>query len=209
MRALICPTITATNPHDYRVQLSRVAPFAKRIHIDFMDGAFAHPKSISVVEAHWPRHIKADFHMMYKNPEKHLDVIASLRPFTVIVHAEAEGNFVPFADALHELGIGVGVAILPETPVSAIAPALPMIDHALVFSGKLGHNGGVADMQLLSKVRELREQKPDLEIGWDGGVNISNVWRLMDNGVDILNVGGYIQHSVDPAAAYATLEALT
>lgn len=209
MRALVVPTITATDPHDYRVQLSRVTPFAKRLHIDFMDGVFAHPKSISLVEAHWPRHIKADLHIMYKDPSKYFDTIASLRPFTVVIHAESEGNFVAFADALHELGIGVGVAVLPETPVSAITPALPLIDHVLVFSGKLGHNGGLADMRLLTKVHELRTLKPELEIGWDGGVNISNVWRLVDNGVDILNVGGFIQHAVDPAKAYATLESLT
>lgn len=209
MRSMIVPTITAYDPHDYRVQLHRIAPFAKRIHVDFMDGHFASPKSISLIEAHWPKDKTVDLHIMYANPEKYLQVITSLRPFTVIVHAEADGNFAPFADALHERGIGVGLALLPETPVEAIEPALPMLEHVLVFSGKLGHNGGIADMSLLSKVQRLRELRPDLEIGWDGGVNLSNVWRLTDNGVDILNVGGFIQHAVDPAQAYATLESLT
>ena len=209
MSAIICPTITASNPHEYRAQLERITPFAERIHVDFMDGEFAHPKSISLVEAHWPRNIKADLHLMYRRPAKYLHVLQSLRPFTVIVHAEADGDFMELAASLHEAGLGVGLALLPETSVDAVAPALPVIDHVLVFSGHLGHQGGVADMALLTKVRELRQRKPELEIGWDGGVNISNVWRLADNGVNVLNVGGFIQHAVDPANAYATLEALT
>ena len=38
------------------------------------------------------------------------------------------------------------MALLPTTPVSAITPALHMIDHVLIFSGDLGHYGGQADL---------------------------------------------------------------
>ena len=39
--AVICPTVTAVSEHDYKEQLLRLKPFAKRIHIDLMDGRFA------------------------------------------------------------------------------------------------------------------------------------------------------------------------
>jgi len=207
MNARICPTITAYDPSDYRVQLQRVAPFAKRLHIDFMDGQFASPKSISLGEAYWPDHIRIDLHLMYHYPARHTRTILSYKPFTVIVHAEADGEFLTFADTLHQHGIGVGVALLPETPVEAVAPALHSIDHILIFSGKLGHNGGIADLNLLHKVRQLQQLKPQLEIGWDGGINASNAAMLVRGGIDVLNVGGFIQHATDPARAYATLEA--
>jgi ribulose-phosphate 3-epimerase len=207
MSAIICPTITAYNPPDYRVQLNRVLPFAPRIHVDFMDGIFAGPKGVSLNEAYWPDDVVVDIHIMYENPSRSLVWLLQLRPSMVIVHAEAKGAFTSLADSLHQNGIGVGVCLLPETPVSAILPALDYIDHVLIFSGRLGHNGGIADMQLLNKVRNLRHYKPELEIGWDGGVNISNARQLADGGVDVLNVGGFIQHATDPIKAYTTLVA--
>jgi ribulose-phosphate 3-epimerase len=74
----------------------------------------------------------------------------------------------------------------------------------LIFSGKLGHFGGHADLDLLDKVRQLKEIKPTLEIGWDGGVNDQNAAELAHGGIDVLNAGGYL-HGKDPAAAYAKL----
>ncbi len=51
----------------------------------------------------------------------------------------------------------------------------------------------------------LRKLKPELEIGWDGGVNDTNAAILVQSGVDVLNVGGFIQKSKDPQAAYNKL----
>lgn len=210
MPATICPTITAYDPHEYRAQLNRITPFAERVHIDMMDGRFAGPLSIGLSETYWPDGLQIDLHLMYQEPAYALDDVLELKPTLVIVHAEADGDFGRWAAALHQAGIQVGVALLPVTPVDAIAPALPVIDHVLIFSGNLGHQGGsTADLRLLSKARRLRELKPELEIGWDGGINGKNASEIERGGVDVLNVGGYIQHAIDPARAYATLKKLT
>jgi ribulose-phosphate 3-epimerase len=52
----------------------------------------------------------------------------------------------------------------------------------------------------------LKQYKPDLEVGWDGGINDQNVAELINGGVDVLNVGGYIQRAEDPARAFAALQ---
>jgi pentose-5-phosphate-3-epimerase len=76
----------------------------------------------------------------------------------------------------------------------------------LIFSGNLGYQGGsVADMQLLEKVDLLKKHKPNLEIGWDGGVNDQNVAELVLADVDVLNVGGFLQTSANPVATYHAL----
>ena len=94
-------------------------------------------------------------------------------------------------------------------PVSGkILSSLEKIDHVLIFSGDLGHFGGKADLTLLNKVKYLKDKKPSLEIGWDGGINDQNAQNLLDGGVDVLNVGGYIQRSGDPAHAYAILKGI-
>jgi ribulose-phosphate 3-epimerase len=198
----ICPTVTADNAHTYRTQIERVAPFALRIHIDISDGIFSPVKLVDPDKIWWPGGVRADIHAMLNYPFVHTELFRSLGPQMVIVHAEAEGDFMKFAETMHHHGIEVGVALLQQTPVDTIRPALPFIDHVLIFSGDLGHFGGNADMGLLEKVRLLRHYKPTLEIGWDGGINDQNARALAEGGVDVLNVGGFIQRSENPESAY-------
>lgn len=204
--SIICPTITAFNLHEYREQMEKVAPFAKRIHIDFMDGLFTTTKSPDLEKVWWPQHITADLHIMFQRPNAHLEVLRRLKPNLVIVHAEADGDFQKLADELHAAGIKAGVALFEDTPVKVIEPALKSIDHVLIFSGDLGRHGGKANLGLLGKASELKDLKPELEISWDGGINEQNAIHLVKAGVDVLNVGGFIQNASDPAGAYAKLE---
>lgn len=202
----ICPTITAANPEEYRAQMERIEPFAGRIHVDAADGKFAPRRLVNFDQIWWRGDRVVDLHLMYVWPTIHRDVILALAPRLVIIHAESEGNFAGFASILHHHGIEVGVALLPKTPASAIAPALAIIDHVLIFSGNLGHQGGShADLKLLDKARELKQLKPTLEIGWDGGVNDKNIAEIASAGVEVINVGGFIQKSDDPANAYSKL----
>lgn len=206
--AVICPTVLAANPHDFKAQIDRLQPFAGRIHIDLMDGKFAKPKSISPEHIWWPPGVDVDLHVMYKKPFAINHYYESMPLRTVIVHAEAKGDFMEFAAAMKRSGKKVGVALLAATAVDTIAGGLEMIDHVLIFSGHLGHFGGKADPALLPKIKQLRALKPSLEIGWDGGINDRNAAALSAAGIDVLNVGGYIQHAENPTSAYRHLESV-
>lgn len=205
----ICPTITVENADDYRKQMERIEIFAPRIHVDVADGNFAPRKLINLDQIWWHGNRTIDLHVMYQQPSEYADIILALKPQLVIVHAEADGDFIGFADALHSHGIEVGVALLPETPAEILEPAIHVVDHVLIFSGKLGHYGGHTDLKLLDKVGILKSMKPQLEIGWDGGIDDQNIAALVQGGVDVLNVGGFIQGSNEPQRAYATLKYIT
>lgn len=202
---VICPSVLARDKDEYHRQMEKVAGFAERIQIDLTDGVFAPKQTIKPEDAWWPVGVQADFHLMYRDPHHVTDVILQHRPNMIIIHAEASGNFVAFAESLRHKGVKVGVALLPQTPVTTIMPALDKIDHVLIFSGQLGEFGGHANMDLLNKTRELKRHRPQLEIGWDGGVDERNISQLAFGGVDVFVVGGYIQKSSDPEKAYRTL----
>lgn len=204
--AAICPTVTPTDPHDYRQQIERIAHFTERLHLDFMDGKLAPTKSPPLQAVWWPVGVKADLHLMYQQPDQYLSIILEHQPHLVIIHAEAQGDFASFAQSLHGTNIKVGVALLAKTSPKVIESSLDMIDHVLIFSGDLGHFGGRANLALLEKVKHLKELKPELEIGWDGGVNVTNAKQLVEGGVDVLNVGGFIQRAEDPHTAYAKIK---
>lgn len=206
--AIICPTVTAYDLHEYRAQMERIVPFAGRIHVDLMDGRFAPTQSPAIERLWLPLGVPCDIHLMYQKPMHYLEQIIKLKPQLVIIHNEAEVHHMLLAAELHKVGIRAGLAILHDTPVENAYQIMHSFDHVLIFSGKLGHHGGVADVGLIDKVQKVRVHHPTAEIGWDGGINDQNVRQLVEAGVDILNVGGYIQGASDPAAAYATLEAL-
>lgn len=207
MSGIVCPTVTATTTEEeYKTQMERIAPFAHRIQIDLADGVFASPKTVGPELAWWPVGVKADIHIMFKQPFLAAKEVLKHQPNLVIVHAESNGNFQEFYSLCRDHNVKVGVALLPATPVSALFGALDSIDHVLVFSGNLGEYGGSADLKLLAKVKELKAKKPSLEIGWDGGVNDQNAAQLILGDVDVLNVGGFIQKAEDPEKAYHVLE---
>lgn len=204
--SVICPTVTAENTHSYREQIERISGFAKRVHLDFADGTLSEVKLIDLKLAWLPEPMAVDLHLMFKRPEQYLDQAIKLKPNLVILHAEADGDFKELAKKLHAQGIKTGVALLSKTAVTKIEASFQIIDHVLIFSGDLGHFGGKADLSLLEKVIRIKQFKPSIEIGWDGGINEQNAKKLRLSGVDVLNVGGFIQHAEEPGEAYATLE---
>lgn len=205
--SVICPTVTAYSPDEYKQQMDAVSSFADRVHIDFMDGDFAPTISPSVSQSWWPRTVRADLHIMHRRPMEVLRDIVAHHPNLVVVHEEAE-NVVNFVHEMHEQRIKVGIALLPNTPPEKLHQYSSVIDHVLIFSGNLGHHGGQANLALLDKVKQVRIMWPHIEIGWDGGINSENIRALADAGVDVLNTGGAIQHSDNPQNAYIGLQQL-
>lgn len=205
---VVAPTITTDDPQLYKQHMLRIAKFATRVHIDVADGIFAPTKLTPLKEVWWASKLHADVHVMYKDPFKYIKIFLAMQPDLLIVHAEAEGDFETFAKLLHKHNIKVGVALLPKTKAETIVPALEYIDHVLIFGGKLGFQGGKAQLKNLKKVRVLRRHKPGLEISWDGGINDRNAAKLIKGGIDVLNVGGFISKAVNPYAAYATLKSV-
>lgn len=208
--AIICPTITPTtdSSHEYRQQMETIAPFSKRIQIDLMDGDFASPKSINPIQAWWPSGIIADIHLMFRKPQNHLETLVSLKPNMVIIHAEAQGNLTGVIEHLQKLGIKAGVALLADSSVEDNRKIIMVADHVLLFAGTLGSIGGRADMKVLKKIPEVRAIRNNMEIGWDGGANESNVVALAEAGVDVINVGSAIQKSAQPKESYSSLSKL-
>lgn len=203
----ICPTVTVIDgdPHHYREQIEKVSAFSSRVHIDLMDGDLAPTKSINPIQVWWPEGIEADIHLMYRKPLEHLETLVSLQPSLVVFHAEAEGDVAACMAHLKRFGIKAGVALLPHTEVKSVLEMVETADHVLIFAGNLGHFGGQADMTLTRKVVDIKAANPNAEIAWDGGINADNAATLAQAGIDVLDVGGFIQRSDAPKQAYASL----
>ena len=200
--AEIVPTILCETEADYKATVERLHPFAKRVHIDLADGVFAPTFTVGVNKIWWPKEWIVDIHAMVAQPSQYVDLLINMRPNTVIFHAEAQEDIVPSLQKLKAAGIHAGVALLKPTVPSTVKQYIDAADHVLVFSGDLGHYGGRADLMQLEKVRLIKAIRNDLEIGWDGGATVDNVFSLSQGGVAVINVGGAINKAPDPPAIY-------
>lgn len=207
--AVITPTITTDDPHEYREQMMAISDYSEGVHLDFSDGVFA-PTQLLPIDLAWRNDdLVTHAHMMYQNPLDYIDEIIHLEADLVILHAESD-DVKACAESLVENGTRVGIAILPETSVADLEELEleGFIEHVLVFGGNLGYQGGSADLDQLKKIPKIIELFPDAELAWDGGVNAENVVKIAKAGIDVINVGGYIKNAEDPQKAYDTLSSL-
>lgn len=203
----IVPTILTDNKQDYRSQIERINLFTRRVQIDVTDGVFAPYPTLDITNVWWPKNWAADLHLMASNPSNYLDTILKLRPSLCILHAEANEDLLPTFETLKEAGIKTGVALLPATYPGNVKPYIDAADHVLVFAGQLGVQGAPADMMQMEKIALIRNMKPEVEIGWDGGANITNVRALAHADLDVINVGSAISQASDPADVFQSLVA--
>jgi len=228
----IVPTITAATPADFATQLARL-DFASRLHIDIADGDFAPARTVNLDQIYWdnfrenlpgtpestPREI--DLHLMLSEPIQWLHQIVALNPRRAIFHVESDAprkNLPPIREHLAKFGIKFGVAILPETRVANVREIVALADEVLIFGGKLGFQGGTADLKQLEKIAQIREIWREVdeknpakilrEIAWDGGANANNIREIARAGVDVVNVGAAIARSGNPETAYRDLQNL-
>ncbi len=206
--ASIAPTINATTPEDYARRIDNVKPFATRLHIDVGDGVFTEVKTIGLSQVYDIDGVPFDLHLMMTHPESQIENIVSLQPRLVITHFEAPFDREAFFRQLREMDIQVGMAINVETTIEQVRDILPTIHHLLVFTGRLGHNGGEFRADCLEKIAQARAINPDLEIGVDGGLNQETSRLAVEAGANLLDVGSFIHDSDDPEIAYIAVQAI-
>lgn len=205
MAATIAPTVLAETTDQYKASMEKIHQLADRVHIDISDGEFAPTFTINAREAWWPQGWHADIHAMVARPSEYVEQLIALKADLIIFHAEVSEDLLPIMQRIKTAGVKAGIALQRPTVPSAVAALIEQADHVMIFSGNLGHYGGTASLMQLEKVRLIRAIKPDVEIGWDGGVTLDNAFNLAQGGIDVLNVGGTIAKSADPAATYNAL----
>lgn len=198
----LAPCITAETPEAYAQAVQRLQEFAERVHIDVADGEFAPTRLIEPAQLSWPSNWTVDIHAMVAYPSQYIQALIALKPSLVIFHSEVVEDLLPTLQQLKQVGIKAGIALLRPTVSKTVAQYIEAADHVLVFSGDLGHYGGTASLMQLEKVRLIRSIHPDVEIGWDGGASLENVFSLSQGGIGVINSGGAINNAADPADMY-------
>ena len=175
---------------------------ADYIHVDVMDGHFVSQITIGapVVAAirHWTN-LPLDVHLMVEAPERQINQFAEAGADIITVHIEACPHIHRAVQIIKKLGVKVGVALNPGTPIDTLKEALPSLDLVLVMTVNPGFGGQSFIETMLDKVARLRVEldrnglATELEV--DGGINAEVAPRVVAAGARVLVAGASVFNS--------------
>jgi ribulose-phosphate 3-epimerase len=205
----IIPAVLTDSPETLNTLLKQAESFTDYIQIDIMDGEFVPSRSITWEQiAGISTKLTWEAHLMVEQPEKHLEHFKKAGARKIIFHYEAAPAPEKTIAMARNLGIEMGLAVNPETPVSRILPLVGNIDSVLFLSVHPGFYGAKFIPEVLGKISELRLAQPALKMGIDGGIKESNIAQIASSGVDEICVGSAIFNQPQPAESYRKLLAL-
>ena len=177
---------------------------AEMVHVDVMDGHFVTnitfgPPVIKKIRKYST--IPFDVHLMIAPVHKYIKDFADAGADIITVHPEATDNLVQTIELIKSLGKKAGVSLNPKTTLDSILPVLHLVDLVLVMSVNPGFGGQKFMPEVLSKVKELRakidQEKLNIDIEIDGGIDFETAKLAKDAGVDILVSGTTLFDSKD------------
>jgi len=191
----IIPAILAKKREEFAAKLSAVAPFAKRVQIDIMDGEFVpnttlQPKDFPPL----PEGMEATYHLMVKDPLSYAKEIGR-KGAIYELHVEALGDIGGAVARVKGLGGRVALAISPDTPAELLLPYKGKIEHALVMSVYPGFSGQKYIGRVEGKMRLLSQS--GIRVAVDGGVGIGSARSAARAGATLLYVASAIFEKPD------------
>lgn len=150
---------------------------ADAFHLDVMDGHFVPnltfgPALVAAVRRHTK--LPLDVHLMIEQPARYFDAFARAGGTTLVFHLEARADPEALLQLGHSLGVEVGAALRPDTPVDRVWPWLDRVDQVMVMGVNPGFSGQKFIPEALPKLRAVRQRldatgsSADLSV--DGGI---------------------------------------
>jgi ribulose-phosphate 3-epimerase len=212
--ARINPSILSADFANFQSEFATIAN-SDLIHVDVMDNNFVPNLTFGLPMVQRMLQITPkplDVHLMISNVDKWAPGYAEAGTFSVTFHAEASDNPVALARKLRAIGARAGVAIKPGTNVEAFLDDLAEFDQLLIMTVEPGFGGQSLIEDTLAKVskarRRIDQDKLDVWLQVDGGIDESNIERIAELGADTFVAGSAVFKSDDRSKQIQNLREL-
>lgn len=212
----IVPAIIPKSFDDLRHSLERVAPFAREVQIDIVDGKFVPFTSWPYSDGSAVLDIKEFSHqflieidLMIMEPERVIEEYLKAGVRRIVVHVESTTCLSDIVAFKKQYDFKIGFSINNDTPLSTLTNIIQDADY-VQFMGiaHIGSQGQPFDERVLERISTLKHTHPALLVSIDGSVNTDTVSRLAHAGADRCVSGSAILNAVDPERAYEELTSL-
>ena len=174
-------------------------------HLDIMDGVFVPNISfgfpiVEQVKKYAKKEL--DVHLMIVEPDKYVERFKEAGADTLTVHYEVCPHLHRTVQNIKSHGMKAGVSLNPHTPVSVLEDIIQDIDLVLLMTVNPGFGGQKFIENSYDKIarmkKMIREKGSKAVIEVDGGIDLTNIRKLADTGVDVFVVGSFIFRSDNP-----------
>lgn len=207
MENILSPSLLAADFGKAAQQLKEIeAVGTQYIHLDVMDGMFVPNISFGIPVIQSLRKdtdMIFDVHLMIVEPERYIEAFRKAGADIINFHVEATKNPKEVLSKIKQTGAKTGITIKPKTPVCEIVPYLKDVDMVLVMTVEPGFGGQKFMAEQMQKVEELakiRKQEGllfDIEV--DGGVDLTNVEKVLQAGANVIVAGSAVFGAEDIA----------
>ncbi|HZT64842.1 MAG TPA: ribulose-phosphate 3-epimerase [Acidimicrobiales bacterium] len=203
----IAPSILSADFAELARAIDTVAPETDLLHVDVMDGHFVPnltigPPVVAAIRRHCGVYL--DCHLMMTNPGEYLEAFARAGADGCSVHVEIGGTD-ELVKAMRDLGLDVGLAVNPDTPLDAYEDYLDRVDLVLLMTVFPGFGGQQFMAEVLPKIartsEEIRRRQLPVRLEVDGGIDVATAPRAAQAGAEVFVAGSAIFGADDPAAA--------
>ena len=206
MSHLIAPSILSANFANLAEDIVMLNNSkADWLHVDVMDGVFVPNISFGfpVIKAIKKITEKPlDVHLMIVNPDQYIEAFNEIGANILTVHLEACNHLNRSINTIKKLGMKAGVAINPHTPINLLEDIISEIDVVCLMSVNPGFGGQKFIENTYQKIIKLKDlivrEKSNCLIEIDGGVDLSNYNKLIENGANVLVAGNTVFTSNNP-----------
>lgn len=174
------------------------------LQFDCMDGHFTQQVTYGhmVVEALRDlTDLFFDCHLMFDNPEKHLEFFADAGADGISIHYEATDEPDVLLNRIREMGCKSNLVINPATPVERVRPLLEYCDIVMIMGVVPGYAGQQFIPETTDRVAQMRaiieDEGLQIPIEVDGGVGGDTAPGLVAAGAQILVSGSFISEHPD------------
>ena len=197
----LAPSILSADFNRLGEQIQRVEKAECRwLYIDIMDGMFVPSISFGmpvVKSIRKESSLYFDVHMMVKDPERYVEEFQSCGADMITVHAEACRDLAETVKKIHETGADAGVAVNPDTPLSAVTDVMDQVEMILIMSVYPGFGGQKYIPESTERIRTLRRMLDEkglehVHIQVDGGINRATIDEVLAAGANIIVAGSAV-----------------
>lgn len=169
------------------------------LHFDVMDGIFVNNISFGfpVLEAvRKYTELCLDVHLMIAAPLKYAERFAKAGADIITFHIESSDDPEKVINVIKNSGVKAGLSLKPNTPFEKAIPFLDKIDMLLIMTVEPGFGGQSYITEMTGKIRQAKkyisENKLNVTIQVDGGINDVTASDASNAGADILVAGNYL-----------------